>query len=256
MRRGADDWWTPVEPTPDVSAGEVDYGYLVDDAETPVPDPRSRRQPDGRARAVPHVRPDGVRLDRPGLDRPPARRLGDLRAARRHVHPRGHARRGAGEAGPPARDRRRLRRAAAGQRGQRHAQLGLRRRAVVRRPRAVRRPRGVPALRRRLPRGRARRDPGRRLQPPRPVGQLPADVRAVPQVRRQHLGRPGQPRRRGQRRGAPLHPRQRADVAAATSTSTGCGSTPCTPSPTPPRCTCWRRWRSRSPRCPPTSAGR
>ena len=47
MRRGADDWWTPVEPTPDVSAGEVDYGYLVDDAETPVPDPRSRRQPDG-----------------------------------------------------------------------------------------------------------------------------------------------------------------------------------------------------------------
>jgi maltooligosyltrehalose trehalohydrolase len=34
MRRGADDWWTPVEPTPDVSAGEVDYGYLVDDAET------------------------------------------------------------------------------------------------------------------------------------------------------------------------------------------------------------------------------
>jgi len=47
MRRGADDWWTPGEPTPDVFAGEVDYGYLVDDAETPVPDPRSRRQPDG-----------------------------------------------------------------------------------------------------------------------------------------------------------------------------------------------------------------
>ena len=32
----------------------------------------------------------------------------------------------------------------------------------------------------------------------------------------------------GPRRGPPLHPRQRADVAARTSTSTGCGSTPCT----------------------------
>ena len=31
---------------------------------------------------------------------------------------------------------------------------------------------------------------------------------------RQHLGRPGQPRRRGLRRGAPLHHRQRPDVAA------------------------------------------
>ena len=40
------------------------------------------------------------------------------------------------------------------------------------------------------------------------------------------------------------------------STSTGCGSTPCTRSPTPPTCTCWRRWRSRSPRCRPTCAGR
>ena len=44
MSRGTDDWWTPTEPVPD---GEVDYGYLVDDAEQAVPDPRSRRQPDG-----------------------------------------------------------------------------------------------------------------------------------------------------------------------------------------------------------------
>jgi maltooligosyltrehalose trehalohydrolase len=47
MRRGEGDWWTPTEPTPDTTAGDVDYGYLVDDAETPVPDPRSRRQPEG-----------------------------------------------------------------------------------------------------------------------------------------------------------------------------------------------------------------
>jgi maltooligosyltrehalose trehalohydrolase len=44
MRRGADDWWTPDGPTPD---GEVSYGYLVDDGEAVLPDPRSRRQPDG-----------------------------------------------------------------------------------------------------------------------------------------------------------------------------------------------------------------
>ena len=44
MTRGNGDWWRPAGPVP---AGEVDYGYLVDDADTPVPDPRSRRQPDG-----------------------------------------------------------------------------------------------------------------------------------------------------------------------------------------------------------------
>ncbi|MCW2766741.1 MAG: maltooligosyl trehalose hydrolase [Nocardioides sp.] len=44
MIRGDGDWWSPAEPTPE---GEVDYGYLIDHAETPVPDPRSRRQPSG-----------------------------------------------------------------------------------------------------------------------------------------------------------------------------------------------------------------
>ncbi len=44
MTRGADGWWSPARTTPD---GEVDYGYLVDDAEQPLPDPRSRRQPGG-----------------------------------------------------------------------------------------------------------------------------------------------------------------------------------------------------------------
>jgi malto-oligosyltrehalose trehalohydrolase len=44
MTRGAGDWWQPAGPVPE---GEVDYGYLLDDAEQPVPDPRSRRQPDG-----------------------------------------------------------------------------------------------------------------------------------------------------------------------------------------------------------------
>ncbi len=44
MTRGTDGWWTPAEPTPD---GEVDYGYVVDDADQALPDPRSRRQPGG-----------------------------------------------------------------------------------------------------------------------------------------------------------------------------------------------------------------
>jgi maltooligosyltrehalose trehalohydrolase len=46
MTRGSDDWWTPSGPVPDITT-EVDYGYLIDDADVPRPDPRSRRQPAG-----------------------------------------------------------------------------------------------------------------------------------------------------------------------------------------------------------------
>jgi maltooligosyltrehalose trehalohydrolase len=44
MTRDHDGWWSPLGPVP---AGEVDYGYLVDDSGTVLPDPRSRRQPNG-----------------------------------------------------------------------------------------------------------------------------------------------------------------------------------------------------------------
>jgi maltooligosyltrehalose trehalohydrolase len=44
MTRGDDDWWTPVGSVPE---GEIDYGYLVDDDERPLADPRSRHQPHG-----------------------------------------------------------------------------------------------------------------------------------------------------------------------------------------------------------------
>ncbi|MDQ0849313.1 maltooligosyltrehalose trehalohydrolase [Arthrobacter sp. B3I9] len=37
-------WWTAAGAPAD---GEVDYGYLVDGESTPLPDPRSRRQPEG-----------------------------------------------------------------------------------------------------------------------------------------------------------------------------------------------------------------
>ncbi len=44
MEQASDGWWTVGGHLP---TGEVDYGYLLDDDETPLPDPRSRRQPTG-----------------------------------------------------------------------------------------------------------------------------------------------------------------------------------------------------------------
>ncbi|MET3809540.1 malto-oligosyltrehalose trehalohydrolase [Arthrobacter sp. UYEF3] len=41
---GRGGWWTAPEAP---SSGEVDYGYLLDGDTTPLPDPRSRRQPEG-----------------------------------------------------------------------------------------------------------------------------------------------------------------------------------------------------------------
>ena len=45
-RRGpeGEGWWTAAGAP---AAGDVDYGYLVDGDSTPLPDPRSRRQPAG-----------------------------------------------------------------------------------------------------------------------------------------------------------------------------------------------------------------
>lgn len=47
MSKTPGDWWVPAGPIPDISEGGVDYGYLIDDSDTPRPDPRSRRQPAG-----------------------------------------------------------------------------------------------------------------------------------------------------------------------------------------------------------------
>ncbi|WP_369130040.1 malto-oligosyltrehalose trehalohydrolase [Modestobacter roseus] len=43
MQRDDEGWWQATVP----ADAESDYGYLLDDNETPRPDPRSRRQPDG-----------------------------------------------------------------------------------------------------------------------------------------------------------------------------------------------------------------
>ncbi|HET6939839.1 MAG TPA: malto-oligosyltrehalose trehalohydrolase [Nocardioides sp.] len=52
MARAGDGWWTPADrdlTTTVLDSGkeETDYGYLIDDSDTPRPDPRSRRQPAG-----------------------------------------------------------------------------------------------------------------------------------------------------------------------------------------------------------------
>jgi maltooligosyltrehalose trehalohydrolase len=47
MQRDEEGWWRPDEQLPDFVEDDIRYGYLLDDATTPLPDPRSRRQPDG-----------------------------------------------------------------------------------------------------------------------------------------------------------------------------------------------------------------
>ena len=53
MERDDEGWWCPAEPLAGrcriggEGVGEFDYGFLLDDSDTVLPDPRSRRQPDG-----------------------------------------------------------------------------------------------------------------------------------------------------------------------------------------------------------------
>jgi maltooligosyltrehalose trehalohydrolase len=47
MESDDEGWWRPVEPLPADPIGDFDYGFCLDGAEAVLPDPRSRRQPDG-----------------------------------------------------------------------------------------------------------------------------------------------------------------------------------------------------------------
>ena len=242
MDRSDDGWWTPAEPVP---GGEVDYGYLLDDDARPRP--TRARGASRRVRTAVRARSTSARLDRPTLtgqaSSSPARSSTSCTSVRSRLRARSTPR--PGRLDHLRRPRRRAGRADAGQLLRRHPQLGLRRRRLVHGRRDVRRPGGVPALRRRLPPGGPRRRPGRRPQPPRSVRQLPAAVRALPQDRPQHLGRPGQPRRRGLGARCGATSSTTSGCGSRTTTSTGCGSTPCTRSRTPRPCTCSRRSRPR-----------
>ncbi len=197
---------------PGVAAG-IDYGFRLDDGEL-LPDPRSPRQPFGINGPEPHLRPLGVQLDRPELARRAAARVGDLRAARRHVHPRGDVRRGHRPAGSPAPARRAHRRADAGRGVPRPARLGLRRDQPVGGARAVRRPGRAEAVRGRLPRARPGRPLGRGVQPRR-RRQPARRLRAVLHHRaRDPVGTRGEPGPARVGRGPRVPDRQRADVAA------------------------------------------
>ena len=209
MTRDDHGWWHPPEPL----LPGTDYAYLLDDDDTPLPDPRSRWQPEGvhgPSRSYDH---SAFRWTDGALDGARAARVRAVRAAHRHVHARRDVRRGHRAARPPGRPRRRPGRGDAGQRVRRHRQLGLRRGALVRGARALRRPGRVQAVRRRLPRPRPRRGAGRRLQPHRPVRCVPVPLRPV--LRRlEPVGGRAQPRRPRLRRGPPLRDRQRRDLAA------------------------------------------
>ena len=200
LTAGPDGWWS-ARCHPRVTATST--ASSSERATTLRPDPRSRRQPHGVHGASAHVELAAFPWTDEGWT---GRQLaggviyelhigtftaeGTLDAARERL---GHLRR----------PRCHPCRAASGQRLQRHLELGLRRRALVRGPRGLRRPARLPAVRRRLPCGGARGHPGRRLQPSRAERELPARVRALPARRpSQHLGRLGRPRSAG---GARLH---------------------------------------------------
>ncbi len=256
MTRGADGWWTPAEPVPDPTAGPVDYGYLLDDDPTPRPDPRSRRQPGGVHElsrtydATTYTWNDATWTGRQlagsviyelhvgtftpeGTFDAALEKLDHLREigvdlvevmpvnAFNGTHNWGYD--GVGwfavhEAygGPEAYQR--------FVDGCHAAGLGVIQDVVY-----------------------------NHLGP---SGNYLPLFGPYLKDGRQHLGRPPQPRRPGLGRGAALHPRQRADVAGGLPRRRRCGSTPCTRSATPATSTCWRRWRSRWPRCRRTSAGR
>ena len=183
-------WWRA-----EVEAGpEADYGFLLDDNETPRPDPRSRRQPEGVHGLSRRFDPDAYEWgDGAWTGRPLAGGV----VYELHVGtftPEGTLDAAIGRLGHLVRlgvDFVELLPVNAFNGTHNWGYDGVLWYAVQE---TVRRPGGLPAVRRRLPPAGPRRDPGRRLQPPRPVRELPA--RVLPDLRRgrrQHLGQLDQP---------------------------------------------------------------
>ena len=201
----------PAEPLPDDGVGEFDYGYRLDGADTVLPDPRSRRQPDGVHGWSRTYDPDSYSWSDESWT---GRQLAGGVIYELHIGT-------FTEAGTLA---------AAIDKLDHLVQLGVD--FVELMPvnafngphnwgydgvlwYAVHEAYGGPlgyqqfvdACHQRGSRG----HPGRGLQPSRAERQLPDAVRALPERgRQQHLGAVAQPGRRGLRRGAALHHRQRA----------------------------------------------
>ena len=256
MARGADGWWTPDGPVPE---GEVDYGYLLDDAEHAAARPALAAPAARRARAVAHLRPRGVRVDRHGAG-PAASSPGSV-IYELHVGtftPEGTFDAAARPARPPALDRRRPRRAAAGQRRSTAPTTGATTASLWS---AVHEQYGGPAAYQRFVDGCHAAGLGviqdvvyNHLGP---VGQLPAGVRALPQAR---APTPGATWSTSTARAA-------TRSAATSSTACGCGSRDYHVDGLRldavhalvrrvRRSTCSRRWRSRSRPCRPTCGAR
>ena len=78
MERDEEGWWRPAEPLPEGGVGEFDYGYQLNGDRPVLPDPRSRRQPDGVHGWSRTFDPDAFAWTDAELDRPAARGRGDL----------------------------------------------------------------------------------------------------------------------------------------------------------------------------------
>ena len=240
MLLDAGGWWQA--EVADAGPG-TRYRFSLDGG-PPRPDPRSPWQPDGIDGPSAVVDHDAFGWgDRAWRGGPvPSAVLYELHVGTFTAA--GHLRRGHRPARPPRRARRHRRRADAGGGVRRRAGLGLRRGAALGAPPCLRRTRGAQTSGRRGASPRYRGGPRRRLQPPRTGRQLPGRVR--PLLHRplsDAVGERGQLRRPRQRRGPALRDRQRLRLAASTTTSTACASTPYTPSSTRARCTSSRSWR-------------
>ena len=222
---------------------------VLDRRERSAPRPALGAPAGRRARHERLHRSRRLPLERRGLAGRRRARRDRLRAARRHVHRRRHAGLGDRAARPPRRARCRSRRADARSRRSADPTAGATTGSRCTRctpPTAA--PTRSSASSTPAHGARSRGVPRRRLQPPRPVGQLPVRVRPV--LHRPPRDALGAGRSTSTTRARPRCARSSSTTRCAgstSSTSTRCAWTRCTRSSTTPTPTCSRRSR-RAPR--------
>ena len=249
LRPAADGWWK--RKVVEAHHG-TEYAFSLDGAAAARPAMRGSRTGRTASAVSTTTASRGRDDDWRGLA---AARRGPLRAARRHVHARGHLRRGRRAPRPPRRARRHIRRADAGCPFP-GATAGATTASTC--TRCTSRTAGRTALKRFVDACHAPGSavvPRRGPQPPRPDGNyLPSSGRTSPTATDAWGGRQPRRRRLATRCALLLDSALRG---CATTTSTGCGwtrSMRCTT--TPPRCTSWQELSPRWTRSPAGSAGR